>query len=190
MPACCSLADEVVPAAVAILRVFIAHGDRTDRTASAAQIPDRPMGHRQGLWPRRPRTCRFPGAMPRPRSPSRAVRSTGTAISACTSRPSPGFAYIGVVPPVGRLTVAQLRGLAAIAERRGSGTVRLTVWQNLLISDIPDEAVGATARRSTRSGSRRGQRNSRRACGLHRQCRLQVRACRHQAARAGARRVS
>jgi ferredoxin-nitrite reductase len=57
----------------------------------------------------------------------------------------PGLSYIGVVPPVGRLTVAQLRGLAAIAERHGSGTLRLTVWQNLLISDIPNEAVGAVA---------------------------------------------
>jgi len=47
------------------------------------------------------------------------------------------------VPPVGRLTAAQLRGLAAIAARRGSGTLRLTVWQNLLISDIPDAAVDA-----------------------------------------------
>jgi ferredoxin-nitrite reductase len=55
----------------------------------------------------------------------------------------PGFSYIGVVPPVGRLTAAQLRGLAAVAARRGSGTMRLTVWQNLLISDIPDTAVEA-----------------------------------------------
>jgi ferredoxin-nitrite reductase len=35
------------------------------------------------------------------------------------------------------LTASQLRGLADIAERRGSGTLRLTVWQNLLISDVP-----------------------------------------------------
>jgi ferredoxin-nitrite reductase len=34
-----------------------------------------------------------------------------------------------------------MRGLASIAERFGSGTIRLTVWQNLLISDIPREKV-------------------------------------------------
>jgi ferredoxin-nitrite reductase len=50
----------------------------------------------------------------------------------------PGLSYIGVVTPVGRLTVAQLDGLAEVARRFGSGTIRLTVWQNLLISDVPD----------------------------------------------------
>ena len=34
-----------------------------------------------------------------------------------------------------------MRGLADIADRFGSGTIRLTVWQNLLISDIPDERM-------------------------------------------------
>jgi ferredoxin-nitrite reductase len=53
----------------------------------------------------------------------------------------PGFSYVGVVLPVGRLTVAQMRGLAGLADRYGSGTIRLTVWQNLLISDVPDAAV-------------------------------------------------
>jgi ferredoxin-nitrite reductase len=33
-------------------------------------------------------------------------------------------------------------GLAEISERFGSGTLRLTVWQNLLISDVADENVG------------------------------------------------
>jgi ferredoxin-nitrite reductase len=50
----------------------------------------------------------------------------------------PGLCYIGVVLPVGRLEASQLRGLADIAERYGSGTLRLTVWQNLLISEIQE----------------------------------------------------
>jgi len=54
-----------------------------------------------------------------------------------------GKYYVGVVLPVGRMTAAQMRGLAEIAERYGSGTIRLTVWQNLLISDIPAEQIGA-----------------------------------------------
>ena len=33
--------------------------------------------------------------------------------------------------------------LADIAERRGSGTLRLTVWQNLLISDLPEAEIAA-----------------------------------------------
>jgi ferredoxin-nitrite reductase len=54
-----------------------------------------------------------------------------------------GMYYCGVVIPVGRLMVAQMRGLAAMAERHGSGTIRLTVWQNLLISDIPQGRIEA-----------------------------------------------
>jgi ferredoxin-nitrite reductase len=49
--------------------------------------------------------------------------------------------YVGVVCPVGRLDADRLRGLAAVASRFGSGTLRLTVWQNLLLSDIPDSAL-------------------------------------------------
>jgi len=52
-----------------------------------------------------------------------------------------GLSFCGVVLPVGRLTVAQMRGLAQIADRYGSGTIRLTVWQNLLISDIGQDSI-------------------------------------------------
>jgi ferredoxin-nitrite reductase len=44
--------------------------------------------------------------------------------------------YIGVSIPVGKLPVTQMRALAAIAEDFGSGELRLTVWQNLLIPNI------------------------------------------------------
>jgi ferredoxin-nitrite reductase len=58
-----------------------------------------------------------------------------------------GLNWIGVVLPVGRLTVAQMHGLAGIARDLGDGELRLTVWQNLLISSVPspriDDAVRA-----------------------------------------------
>jgi ferredoxin-nitrite reductase len=44
---------------------------------------------------------------------------------------------------LGHLTIAQLQGLAAIASRHGSGALRLTPWQNLLLVDIPDRAIAA-----------------------------------------------
>jgi ferredoxin-nitrite reductase len=46
-----------------------------------------------------------------------------------------------VLLPVGRVQASQMRGLAAIADRFGSGTIRLTVWQNLLISDIAEKNI-------------------------------------------------
>ncbi|KAB8320700.1 precorrin-3B synthase [Tolypothrix campylonemoides VB511288] len=52
-----------------------------------------------------------------------------------------GLSYIGVVLPVGKLETWQMRGLADIAETYGTGTLRLTPWQNLLISDIPQQWI-------------------------------------------------
>jgi ferredoxin-nitrite reductase len=58
-----------------------------------------------------------------------------------------GLNWIGVVLPVGKLTGDQMRGLAAIAREMGDGDIRLTVWQNLLISGVPMEKI-ATAERA------------------------------------------
>ena len=52
-----------------------------------------------------------------------------------------GLSWIGVVLPVGKLTADQMRGLAAIARELGDGDIRLTVWQNLLISGVPTDQV-------------------------------------------------
>lgn len=51
------------------------------------------------------------------------------------------LSYIGVALPVGKITTEQMRVLSSIASEQGSGTIRLTVWQNLLISDIPHERL-------------------------------------------------
>ncbi len=54
-----------------------------------------------------------------------------------------GLHWIGVVLPVGKLTAAQMRGLAAISAEMGDGDIRLTVWQNLLISGVPAKRLKA-----------------------------------------------
>jgi len=53
-----------------------------------------------------------------------------------------GRVWVGVVLPVGRLTAAQMRGVASIARELGDGDIRLTVWQNLLISGVAAERAG------------------------------------------------
>ncbi|MEG4964680.1 MULTISPECIES: precorrin-3B synthase [unclassified Microcoleus] len=52
-----------------------------------------------------------------------------------------GFSYMGIALPLGRLESKQLRNLANLAQNLASGTVRLTPWQNLLISDIPNSQL-------------------------------------------------
>ena len=53
-----------------------------------------------------------------------------------------GFNYIGLVVPTGRLSATQLLGVAMLAEHYGSGEIRLTPSQNLIIPHIPDRLVG------------------------------------------------
>ncbi len=60
--------------------------------------------------------------------------------------------YIGVAVPVGRLRVRQMRRIADLARNYGSGDLRLTVWQNLIIPDIPDGFVETVKRSLVRIG--------------------------------------
>src|SRR5262249_20867024 len=51
--------------------------------------------------------------------------------------------YAGLLVPVGRITTAQMRGLADLAERYGNGELRLTVQQNVIVPHIPEDKLGA-----------------------------------------------
>jgi ferredoxin-nitrite reductase len=126
--------------AEAVLCVFIAEGDRTDRTKARLKY----VLDRWGV----PRfleameaflgsklTCIDPAAiLPRP------VQDKHGHVGVHAQK-QPGLNYVGVMVPQARMPAAMMRGLADIAERFGSGTLRLTVWQNLLISDIPDASL-------------------------------------------------
>jgi ferredoxin-nitrite reductase len=54
-----------------------------------------------------------------------------------------GLSYLGVVAPLGRLDIQQLRALADLSQVYGSGMLRLTPWENVLIPDVPTERVPA-----------------------------------------------
>ncbi|HEX3536102.1 MAG TPA: NirA family protein, partial [Stellaceae bacterium] len=136
---------EVVAAAAAIVRAFIDQGDRTDRKRARLKylierwgIPKLMTEAAQHL----PFAWRHaPIDIAEPRGPIDRQAHVGIHQQA-----QPGLCYIGVVLPASRITAKRLRGLADIAARRGSGTLRLTVWQNLLISDIPEEQVADAVR--------------------------------------------
>jgi ferredoxin-nitrite reductase len=49
-----------------------------------------------------------------------------------------GYSYVGVVLDAGQLSVEQARGLADIADEQGSGELRLTPHQNVLIPGLKD----------------------------------------------------
>jgi ferredoxin-nitrite reductase len=135
--------QEVVSAAAAIVRVFIDHGDRTDRKKARLKY----LIERWGVEKLMEEAARH---MPAPwRVASPAICEPRGAIDrhahiGIHPQAQPGLCYLGVTARASRLDAAQLRRLAEIAARHGSGTLRLTVWQNLLVSDIPDAQVEAT----------------------------------------------
>jgi ferredoxin-nitrite reductase len=137
--------EECVPVAAAVVRVFLEHGDRTDRNkARLKYVLDR-FGFEKYLaetqqhvpFPLR----RFPLEKCLARGPVEPLAHVGV-----HPQSQAGLSYVGVVLPVGRLKSEQMRGLARIADHYGSGTIRLTVWQNLLISDIAEADLDAVKR--------------------------------------------
>ena len=133
---CCAVAD-------AIVRVFIAHGDRTDRTKARLKYVLDAWGFDEISRGGRGKARRAADARRAKTRLRRARRSTARRISACTRSDSTGSNWIGVALPVGKTDGAQMRGLAAIARDFGDGDIRLTVWQNLLISGVADDQVDA-----------------------------------------------
>lgn len=53
---------------------------------------------------------------------------------------------VGAVPVLGRLNAAQLRGVAAIADTCGDGTMRFTPWQSVLLPNIPKRKANTVQR--------------------------------------------
>jgi ferredoxin-nitrite reductase len=133
--------EECVKVAGAVVRAFVSHGDRTNRLkARLKYVLDR-MG-REAFVSEVEKEYGSPlrrasGAEVAPRPMADKHGHIGV-----HDQKQAGLNYLGLVLPVGRLTSQQMRGLAEISERFGSGTLRLTVWQNLLISDVADRDVG------------------------------------------------
>ena len=56
-------------------------------------------------------------------------------------RQKDGLSYVGFAPRVGRLNGELLASIATLADRYGSGRVRTTAEQKMVILDVPDRAV-------------------------------------------------
>jgi ferredoxin-nitrite reductase len=130
---CCAVAD-------AIVRVFIAHGDRADRTKARMKYVLDAWGFEKYLAAIEAKLGRSltrvaeDAVGPRPPVDRRAH------IGVHRQRQD-GLCWLGIALPVGKMTVHQMRGLAGVARDFGDGDIRLTVWQNLLISGVPDARI-------------------------------------------------
>ena len=131
---------EATRVADAIVRVFIAHGDRTNRNKARLKYVLDAWGFEKFLAAVEDRLgARLTRIAPEHVKPRKAPdRAAHIGVHPqCQT----GLNWIGLVLPVGKLTADQMRAVAALARECGDGDVRLTVWQNLLVSGVPDAKV-------------------------------------------------
>jgi len=63
-----------------------------------------------------------------------------------------GLNYVGVAVPIGQITPKQMLRLAELADGYGTGEIRLTVWQNLIIPNVPDAFVAPLKKALEKAG--------------------------------------
>jgi len=131
--------SESTALASAILRVFIEHGDRTNRKKARLKYLIDDWGTPRFLEEVQKKLA-FPlrylaedlCEKPRPKIKHGHLG---------TYKQADGKNYLGIVIPVGRMTSTIARDIAAIAAKFGTGDIRLTAWQNLLIPHVTDEKL-------------------------------------------------
>ncbi len=129
---------EVVPLFTAILRVYRDHGPREVRTKARLKWLLAEWGEERF----RAEVGREAGyELVRAGSDER-TRAAGDHLGVHPQRQA-GLNYVGLHVPVGRLTPVQLAEAALLAERHGSGDIRLTTGQNMVITSVPDAAIPA-----------------------------------------------
>jgi len=132
--------EEAAKVADAIVRIFIEHGDRTNRNKARLKYVLDDWGFEKYLAAVEAvlgaKLVRAPAAAIAPRPVFDRTAHIGV-----HGQKQPGLHWIGVVLPVAKLTAEQMRGLAKIARDLGDGDIRLTVWQNLLISGVATDNV-------------------------------------------------
>ncbi len=128
--------DEATRVACAIVRVFIETGDRANRAKARLKYVLDDWGFDRFLAAVEAKLgaplARIDGAHVAPRPEPGRMAHLGV-----HPQKQPGLNWIGLVLPAGKLTAAQMRAVAALARDLGDGDVRLTVWQNLLVSGVP-----------------------------------------------------
>lgn len=142
---------QCVSVAAAMIRVFVENGDRTNRKKARLKYLIDAWGVEKFLGEVQKKL-----SFPLVRLP----------FDKCTPRPPPvrhghigvyrqkqkGRNYVGVVIPVGIMSTKQMRRLAEMSANYGSGQLRLTPWQNLLVPNVPDGFVETVKRNLRRIG--------------------------------------
>lgn len=132
--------DDATKVSDAIVRVFIDLGDRTNRLKARLKYVIDGLGQAKFLELVEEKLGRkFTRVQPEALAP-RPLFDRMAHIGVHKQKQD-GLHWIGVALPLGKVTAEQMRGLSKIAYDLGDGDIRLTVWQNLLISGVADDKV-------------------------------------------------
>ena len=133
--------EETVPVAAALIRAFIENGDRTNRKKARLKY----LVDKWGI-PKMLEETQKKLAFPLRYLPLDACEPSAPKMKhghLGIHEQNDGKHYIGVLTPVGRISVSQMHALADVADQFGRGEIRLTVWQNLIIPGISEENLQA-----------------------------------------------
>ncbi len=143
--------SEIVALAVAMIRVFRDHGCRSDRKKARLKYLLEEWGVEKFITESSKRLS-FPlrhlalGAC----EPRRHVEKQGWL--GVRRQAQKGLCSVGIGVPVGRMSPNQMRALAELADKYGTGELRLTVWQSLIIPHIAEKATDSVCRAVKRMG--------------------------------------
>ena len=139
--------DHAVDVGEAMLRVFVDHGDRTNRKKARLKYLLDAKGFDWFVEKTREKISELGMSaelllldvrFDAPRPPIDRQGHIGV-----HAHSTQGLHYVGAALEVGRMSPEQMRRLAEIAQKYGRNEIRLTVWQNPLIPHVRDGHVAA-----------------------------------------------
>ena len=145
--------EEAVKLALAAVRVYIAHGNRGDRKKARLKH----LLEKWTLEQYRDEVEKLLGykllrAPVQVEDRNSKVETPPHSHVGVFPQKQPGLNYVGVSVPVGNITPKQMIRIAEIADLYGSGEVRLTVWQNFIIPNVPDAFVETVKKAVVKAG--------------------------------------
>ena len=132
--------DEATPIADAIIRVFITHGDRTNRAKARLKYILDSWGFSKFVEEVEKQLGRelvkIDASFIKTRPQVNRLAHIGE-----HHQKQKGLNWLGVWTPLGKMTASDMRAISKVARQFGDGDIRLTVWQNLILSGIADEQL-------------------------------------------------
>ncbi len=144
---------EIVEVVLAMLRVFIENGDRSNRKRARLKHLLEKWSLSDFLSATETKLCR---RLNRVSLDASALVYDSESVAHSHIGPyaqkQPGLYWLGVAFPAGQVTPKQMQRLADLAEHYGSGEIRLTVWQNLIIPNIPEAYLETVKKAVVKAG--------------------------------------